>query len=113
MCLRLRRLGLVMGKKELLGDIAVTIGAQVVSKDAGMSFDAIGTEVLGRASRVVAKKDSTVIVGGPDVKPAVEERVRSLEVTLNETEQQFEKEKVQERIAKLSVCCGYSCWCGD
>ena len=89
-------------KKDLLGDIAVTIGAQVISKDAGMSFDTIGTEVLGRASRVVAKKDSTVIVGGSDVKLAVEERVRSLEATLDETDQQFEKEKIQERIAKLS-----------
>ena len=89
-------------KKDLLGDIATTIGAQVVSKDTGMSFDTIGTDVLGRASRIVAKKDSTIIVGSPNVKPAVEERVRSLEATLGETDQQFEKEKLQERIAKLS-----------
>lgn len=89
-------------KKEVLGDIATTIGAQVVSKDAGMSFENIGTEVLGRASRVVAKKDSTIVVGAPDVKPAVDERIRSLEATLAETEQSFEKEKLQERIAKLS-----------
>ena len=89
-------------KGDLLGDIAVTIGAQVVSKDAGMSFDTISTDVLGRASRIVAKKGSTIIVGAPDVKSAVEERVRSLESTLAETDQQFEKEKIQERIAKLS-----------
>ena len=89
-------------KKDLLGDIATTIGAQVVSKDSGMSFETVGTDVLGRASRVVAKKDSTVIVGSPDVKLVVEERIRSLEATLNETDQQFEKEKIQERIAKLS-----------
>ena len=89
-------------KEDLLGDIAVTIGAQVISKDTGMSFETIGTDVLGRASRVVAKKDSTVIVGASDVRPAVEERIRSLEATLDETDQQFEKEKVQERIAKLS-----------
>ncbi len=89
-------------KKDVLGDIATTIGAQVVSKDAGMSFENIGTEVLGRASRVVAKKDSTIIVGASDVKPAVDERIRSLEATLEETDQSFEKEKLQERIAKLS-----------
>lgn len=89
-------------KKDVLGDIATTIGAQVVSKDTGMSFENIGTEVLGRASRVVAKKDSTIIVGATDVKPAVDERVRSLEATLAETDQSFEKEKIQERIAKLS-----------
>ena len=89
-------------KKDLLGDIATTIGAQVVSKETGMSFETIGTEVLGRASRVVAKKDSAIIVGAPDVKPAVDERVRSLEATLAETDQSFEKEKLEERIAKLS-----------
>ena len=89
-------------KQDVLGDIAVTIGAQVVSKDAGMTFENIGTDVLGRASRVVAKKDSTVIVGGIGSKPAVDERVRSLEATLAQTEQSFEKEKLEERIAKLS-----------
>ena len=89
-------------KKDMLGDIAATIGAQVVSKDTGMSFETIGTDVLGRASRVVAKKDSTIIVGGTDVKAAVDERVRSLETTLQETDQSFEKEKLEERIAKLS-----------
>ena len=89
-------------KQEVLGDIAVTIGAQVVSKDAGMTFENIGTEVLGRASRVVAKKDSTVIVGAIGSKSAVDERVRSLEATLAQTEQSFEKEKLEERIAKLS-----------
>ena len=89
-------------KKDLLGDIATTIGAQVVSKDTGMSFDTIGTDVLGRATRIVAKKDSTIIVGAPNVKSAVDERVRSLGATLDEADQQFEKEKLQERIAKLS-----------
>lgn len=89
-------------KQEVLGDIAVTIGAQVVSKDAGMTFENIGTEVLGRASRVVAKKDSTVVVGAISSKAAVDERVRSLEATLAQTEQSFEKEKLEERIAKLS-----------
>ena len=89
-------------KQDVLGDIAVTIGAQVVSKDAGMTFENIGTDVLGRASRVVAKKDSTVVVGALGSKSAVDERVRSLEATLAQTEQSFEKEKLEERIAKLS-----------
>ncbi len=89
-------------KNALLGDIATTIGATVVTQDTGMSFDTIGVEVLGRASRIVAKKDTTVIVGSADAKPAVDERIRSLEAMLAETDQQFEKEKMQERIAKLS-----------
>ena len=89
-------------KRDLLGDIATTIGATIITGDTGMSFDQVGSEVLGRASRIVAKKDSTVIVGSSDVKVAVEERVRSLESTLAETDRQFEQDKLKERIAKLS-----------
>lgn len=89
-------------KKEMLGDIATTINARVVTQETGMAFDTIGIEVLGRASRVVAKKDTTVIVGASDTRPAVRERIRSLEAQLDQTDQSFEKEKIQERIAKLS-----------
>ena len=89
-------------KTALLGDIATAIGATVVTKDTGMNFETVGAEVLGRASRVVAKKDSTVFVGDQSAKLAVAERVRSLEAMLSETEAQYEKEKLQERIAKLS-----------
>ena len=89
-------------KTALLGDIATAIGATVVTKDTGMNFETVGAEVLGRASRVVAKKDSTVFVGDQSAKLAVSERVRSLEAMLSETEAQYEKEKLQERIAKLS-----------
>ena len=89
-------------KNALLGDIATTIGATVVTQDTGMSFETVGLEVLGRASRIVAKKDSTVIVGAPNTKAAVAERIKSLETMLAETEQQFEREKIEERIAKLS-----------
>ena len=85
-----------------LGDIAVTIGAQVVSSDTGMSFDTVGPEVLGHASRVVAKKDSTVIVGSPETKSVVAERVRSLEGMLEEVDAKFERKDLEERIAKLS-----------
>ncbi len=89
-------------KNALLGDIATTIGATVVAQDTGMSFETIGTEVLGRATRIVSKKDSTIIVGSSNAQAAITERVRSLENMLAETEQQFELEKIQERIAKLS-----------
>ena len=89
-------------KSEVLGDIATVIGGTVVTKDTGMSFDTIGPEVLGRASRIVAKKDSTIIVGSAATKPAVDERIRSLEAMVERAEQNFEKEKLQERIAKLS-----------
>ena len=89
-------------KNALLGDIAVTIGATVVTQDTGMTFETVGAEVLGRASRIVSKKDNTVIVGDPSTKVAVADRVRSLQAMFAETEQQFEREKIEERIAKLS-----------
>lgn len=90
------------GKKDLLGDIAATIGAQVVTQDTGMSFDTVGIDVLGRASRVVAKKDSTVIVGATSMKAAIDERVKSIETQLAQAESSFEKDKLKDRIAKLS-----------
>ena len=89
-------------KSDLLGDIAVTIGAQVVTQDTGMSFETVGVEALGRASRVVAKKDSTVIIGATDRKAAIDERIKSIETTLEQTDSTYEKEKLEQRIAKLS-----------
>ena len=89
-------------KEEVLKDIAATIGATVVSGATGMSFDTVGMEVLGRASRIAAKKDSAIIVGTADAKPGVDERIHSLEAMLAETEQSYRKEKLQERIAKLT-----------
>ena len=89
-------------KKEVLEDIATTIGARVITQETSMTFEAADLSVLGQASRVVAKKDSTIIVGSPETKAAVEERVSSLEKMLEGVEREFEKDKLQERIAKLS-----------
>ena len=89
-------------KKDMLGDIAVTIGAQVVSSDLGMSFDTIALDVLGHASKVVARKDNTIIIGNEGVKDAVQSRVAMIEKQLEETESKFDREKLEERIAKLS-----------
>lgn len=90
-------------KNALLGDIATTIGANVISQETGMAFDTVGIEVLGRASRVVAKKDSTVIVGSPATKTATAERIRSLESMLDQAEQQFEKEKYRSVLQNSPV----------
>ena len=89
-------------KKENLQDLAVTIGAEVVSGDAGMSFETIGLDVLGTAARVVSKKDSTVFVGSKETEMRVKERVSELKHLLDQTDGKFDKEKLQERIAKLS-----------
>src|SRR6185503_13204069 len=89
-------------KKEMLQDIAVTVGAQVISEDLGIKLENAELNMLGRASRVVATKDSTVIVGGKGKKSAIEERVSSLRKQHEQSDSKFDKEKIEERIAKLT-----------
>jgi chaperonin GroEL len=89
-------------KKEMLSDIAITVGAQVISDDLGLSLEKAELAMLGRAARVVATKDSTVIVGGKGKKAAIVERVQQLRTQEANSDSKFDKEKLQERIAKLS-----------
>ncbi len=89
-------------KKEQLQDIATTIGATVISDEVGLKFDAVDLNVLGRAQRVVATKDSTLIVGGKGKKPEIEARIEQLKKQIALTESKFDKEKLNERLAKLS-----------
>ncbi|MBL7045687.1 MAG: chaperonin GroEL [Parcubacteria group bacterium] len=89
-------------KKEVLEDIAITTGGQVVSEDVGMKLDGVELSVLGHASRVVSTKDKTVIVGGKGKKAAISERVAQLQTQLASTDSKFDKEKIEERVAKLS-----------
>ena len=89
-------------KKEMLADIATTVGGTVVSEDLGIKLENAELDMLGRANRVVATKDSTVIVGGKGKKADIEKRVASLRVHLENTDSKFDKEKIEERIAKLS-----------
>jgi chaperonin GroEL len=89
-------------KKEMLADIATTVGAQVISEDLGVKLENAELDMLGRASRVVATKDSTVIVGGKGKKSDIEKRVQQLRTQLDNTDSKFDKEKFEERIAKLS-----------
>ena len=89
-------------KKEMLEDIAITVGGQVVSDDLGIKIENVELEMLGRANRVVATKDSTVLVGGKGKKADIEARVSQLRKQLENTDSKFDKEKIEERIAKLS-----------
>lgn len=89
-------------KKELLADIAVTTGGQVISKDIGLELKSTEIAQLGSADRVVASKDSTTIVGGGGEKSSITERVNALKAQLESTSSKFDKEKLEERIAKLS-----------
>ncbi|HEY4516367.1 MAG TPA: chaperonin GroEL [Candidatus Paceibacterota bacterium] len=89
-------------KKEMLADIAITVGGQVISEDLGLKLENTELSMLGRANRVVATKDSTVIVGGKGKKADIEERVAQLRKQLEQTDSKFDKEKLEERIAKLT-----------
>ncbi|HUO50214.1 MAG TPA: chaperonin GroEL [Candidatus Paceibacterota bacterium] len=89
-------------KKELLQDIATTVGARVVSEDLGVKLESADVSMLGRANRVVATKDTTTIVGGKGKKADIEARVQQLRAQLEQTDSKFDKEKIEERIAKLT-----------
>lgn len=89
-------------RKAMLQDIAVLTGGKVVSEEVGLKLDAVELSDLGQARKVVADKDETTIVEGHGDKAAIEDRVKSLRVQLDATTSDFEKEKIQERIAKLS-----------
>lgn len=89
-------------KKEQLQDIATTVGATVITEDVGMTWDNADLSVLGKANKVVATKDKTIIVGGGGAKDGIEERVKQLKSRRDETDSKFDKEKLDERIAKLS-----------
>ncbi len=89
-------------KKAMLADIASVTGATVVSEETGMKLDAVKMEHLGRARKVIATKDATTIVEGAGDANAVEARVAQIKRELETTSSEFEKEKLQERLAKLA-----------
>jgi len=89
-------------KKEMLADIATVVGAQVISADLGETLESATLAMLGKASRVVAGKDNTVFVGGKGKKSDIEARIAQLKTLAEQTDSKFDKEKLEERIAKLS-----------
>lgn len=89
-------------KSETLEDIAVMVGAKVVTEKTGMKLEKIGLDVLGSANKVLSTKGNTIIVGGKGKKQEIENRILSLKGQLGAGISKFDKEKIQERIAKLS-----------
>ena len=89
-------------KKEVLEDMAVTVGARVISEDIGIKLDNAEMTMLGRASKVIATKDNTIIVGGKGKKADIEKRIGQLRTQREQTESKFDIEKLDERIAKLA-----------
>ena len=89
-------------KKAMLHDIATVIGADVVSEDTGMKLEAATASVLGKAAKVVATKDKTVIVGGKGNKKAIAERAEQLKAQASASDSKYDREKLEERSAKLT-----------
>lgn len=89
-------------KKEVLQDIAITTGGTLITDDLGIKLENVELSQLGKADRVVSTKDNTVIVGGQGEKSAIESRVTVLRAQEETATSKFDKEKIAERIAKLS-----------
>ncbi|MGN6245878.1 MAG: chaperonin GroEL [Motilibacteraceae bacterium] len=93
-------------RKAMLQDVAVLTGAQVVSPEVGLKLDQVGLEVLGRARRITVTKDDTTIVDGAGERSEVEGRVAQIRAEIERTDSDWDREKLQERLAKLAggVC---------
>jgi chaperonin GroEL len=93
-------------RKAMLGDMAVLTGGQVVSEEVGLKLELVGLDTLGQARRVVVTKDTTTIVDGAGDSSEIQDRVRQLQAEIENTDSDWDREKLQERVAKLSggVC---------
>ena len=89
-------------KKDMLADIATVVGGQVITEEVGIKFENATLSMLGKAARVVASKDATTIVGGKGKKGEIATRVGQIKAQMDLSESKFDKEKFEERIAKLS-----------
>ncbi|WP_438975250.1 chaperonin GroEL [Roseicyclus sp.] len=89
-------------RKAMLQDIAILTGGQVISEDLGMKLESVTLDMLGRAKKVVIKKDDTTIVDGAGAKAEIEARVAQIRAQIEETTSDYDREKLQERVAKLA-----------
>jgi chaperonin GroEL len=89
-------------KKEVLQDIAIMTGGQVITEEVGLKLENAELAQLGHADRVVATKERTVVVGGKGTKQDIDNRIAALRAQLENTSSKYDKEKLEERIAKLS-----------
>src|SRR5450756_3150086 len=89
-------------RKAMLEDIAILTGAQAISDDLGIKLDKVTLNMLGRAKKVMIEKENTTIVSGAGKKPDIEARIAQIKVQIEETTSHYDKEKLQERLAKLA-----------
>ena len=89
-------------RKEMLQDIAILTGGQVVSEEVGVKLEHASPVQCGRAARIVIGKDATTIVGGSGNKARIQDRIAELRVQIKDTKSDYDREKLEERLAKLS-----------
>jgi len=89
-------------RKAMLEDIAILTGGQLISEDLGIKLENVTTAMLGRAKKVIIEKEKTTIVHGAGKKAEIEARVAQIKVQIEETTSDYDKEKLQERLAKLA-----------
>ncbi len=89
-------------RKQMLEDIAILTGGTVISEETGRKLDSTEIEDLGRAARVTSTKDTTLIVDGKGNKKTIESRISQLRREIGKTDSEFDREKLQERLAKLT-----------
>ncbi len=89
-------------RKEMLEDIAILTGGKVISEDTGTKFESVEVSDLGRAGRVTSDKDNSLIVDGKGAKSKIDARIAQIRRELAKSDSEFDKEKLQERLAKLT-----------
>ncbi|QQO33536.1 chaperonin GroEL [Bradyrhizobium diazoefficiens] len=89
-------------RKAMLEDLAILTGGQLISEDLGMKLENVTVKMLGRAGKVVIDKENTTIVKGAGKKPEIEARVGQIKAQIEETTSDYDREKLQERLAKLA-----------
>src|SRR5512141_2118815 len=94
--------GLGGRRKAMLEDIAILTGGQLISEDLGIKLENVTTATLGRAKKVIIEKEKTTIVHGAGKKPDIEARVHQIKAQIEETTSDYDREKLQERLAKLA-----------
>ena len=89
-------------RKAMLEDIAILTGGQVISEDLGIKLENVGLDMLGRAKKVIVEKENTTVVDGAGKKAEIEGRVAQIRQQIEETSSDYDREKLQERLAKLA-----------
>jgi chaperonin GroEL len=89
-------------RKAMLQDMAILTGGQVISEEVGLKLDGVGLDSLGKARRITITKDTTTIVDGAGKTSDIEDRIRQIRKEIDNTDSDWDREKLQERLAKLS-----------